>query len=335
MRNTKVCLTLLLIWIFGSPLFAQPSNTWHSYYNSKKDLYGFKDAGGKIKISARFNALTRAWTFRNIIAVTEGRTNESYYLLKNGQKAGKDSLYIWDMSYDCEQEGTIRFRDPITDKVGFLGKDGKVIIPANYNDARPFYNGLALVIHKGKRVCADGKPYKADSCEHWYWDGITALINKNGTIQADSIDMAATENLNWYSLKVMTRPADTTLYTSFKAANNQVYTFINYEKEFKNWFYGHFSATLNLRGLQMNCFDEITVEGLFKHTLRKRYRKAAFLKQFNLALQKKMLAIKQRKTEIAIMSEDLNLFIYKSKRFNAFYTDAESLIRQNILFLMW
>ncbi|MFD1257962.1 WG repeat-containing protein [Mucilaginibacter terrae] len=232
-----------------------------------------------------------------------------------------DSLYVWDMTYDCEQEDAIRFRDPVTDKVGFLGKNGNLAIRANYNDARPFYNGLALVVHDGKRVCADGTPYKA-GCEHWSWDGKTALINRQGEIVADNINLMVTDHLNWYSCKIADSPADTTLHTSFKTKNNKYYTFINYQKEFKKWFYQQFITGLQAGKLSSYCFDELIVEGLWKQTIRKPYNKVAFTKQYSAVLQKKMGAVNQRKVEVFTVSEALNPYIYDSKNFKVFYTDC-------------
>jgi hypothetical protein len=39
-------------------------------------------------------------------------------------------------------------------------------------------------------------------------------------------------------------------------------------------------------------------------------------------MQKKMIAIRHRKSETAIMTEPLNSLIYKYKKFNSFYTDC-------------
>ena len=92
----------------------------------------------------------------------------SYYLLKNEKKIGKDSVYVWDMVFDCESEGMIRFRDSKTDKVGFFDGKGKVTIPAIYSDALPFRNNVAVVIKDAKRTCFDGKLYRREKpCEHW------------------------------------------------------------------------------------------------------------------------------------------------------------------------
>jgi hypothetical protein len=318
----KACITILIICIYSQVLSAQTSNNWYSFYNRKTDLIGFKDSLGNTKIPAQYSSFTNASTFRNIIAVSESDFKQSYYLLKNGRKVGKDSLYIWDMTYDCEQEGSIRFRDSITDRIGYFDKEGKEIIKALFNEAQPFYNGVATVIHDGKRVCADGKPYDS-SCEHWYWDGITALINKEGKIIADNIDGATIANLNWYSMKVANQPADTNLYTSIKGVDNQFYTFIDYEKEFKQWFYSKFLAEVDAGRLQMNCFDEVMVEGLSKRKLRKSYDKTAFTKIYSGVMQKKISMIKAGKIKSLFMNSQLNNYIYNGKRFAKFYTDCK------------
>ena len=322
MRIIKVLLLLIVTLGVRFSACAQVPNTWYSYYNTKQDLIGFKDSNGKIMVPARFGGITRASVFQNIIAVTDANTNTSYYLLKNGKQVAKDSLYVWDMTYDCEQESNIRFHDQVTDRVGFLSKNGKINIPAIYNDARPFYNGLALVIHDGKRICADGTPYKV-GCEHWSWNGITALINTAGTLVADSIDITNTDNMNWYSCKMTDAPADTTLYTSIKANNGKYYTFINYQKEFNSWFYQNFMKNLKGSSLSAYCFNEVIVEGLWKQTLRKRYGKSEFLKQYTAIIQQKMSAIKLRKVETNILSEDLNALIYNTKSFKVYYTDCD------------
>ena len=233
MRHIKLCLFLLLILLLASPVFAQINNNWYIYHDVKKEVNGYKDSKGKIKILARFNGLTSALVFRNIIAVSDAVTNKSYYLLKSGKKVGTDSLYVWDMSFDCEQEGKIRFRDNNTDKVGFFGTNGKVAIPAKYSDARPFYNGLAVVLHHGKRICAGGGEVNMKNpCEHWSWDGITAIINSRGQIVADSLDINKLQNINWYSRQIGNTSANDATRVSIKAKNGTYYSFINYEKEF-------------------------------------------------------------------------------------------------------
>jgi hypothetical protein len=314
---------ILLMCLYGNPLFAQEADDClHSYHKAGKSIYGYKDAKGSIKIPAQFEGLPPASKFRNIVAVTEAASYKSYYLLRNGHKVGRDSVYVFDMTYDCEQEGMIRFRDPKGDKVGFLGKDGKVVIPAVYNDAGPFHNGLALVLHDGKRICADGTPYIANACEHWIWEGTTALINDRGDVVADSIHLTDTENLNWYSYKTRDGQADTTIYTSLKVKGDRYLTFINYQKEFTNWFYQYLLNGLPAGNLSDDCFEEVTVEELWKRSLRKRYSKASFSKKYVTLLQERMSSIKQKKVELFIVREELNAMIFESKAFQPYYTDC-------------
>ncbi|RZL62018.1 MAG: WG repeat-containing protein, partial [Pedobacter sp.] len=158
-------------------------------------------------------------------------SGQSYYLLKNGKKIGRDSLYIWDMTYDFEQEEKIRFRDLKTDKVGFFGPNGKIIIPAIYDDAQPFRNGTAVVLYNARHICADGSIYDPKHpCEHWNWDGITALIDTENNVIADSLDLNSLSYINWYSMKKSDKPADTILQRSYKSKDGHYLSFLDYEK---------------------------------------------------------------------------------------------------------
>lgn len=319
----SVALMLLFLLCAGISFCANAqTDNWYRFEDHKKNLSGYKDASGGLKVPAKFGGLTRANIFRSVVAVNESSTNSSYYLLRSGKKIGVDSLYVWDMTYDCEQEGKIRFHDSHIDKVGFFGKDGKVQIPATYNDAGPFYNGLALVIHHGKRTCADGTPFDPKSpCEHWGWNGVTALIDTNGRIVADSLDFMQIAHLNWYSLNLSSTPSTRPESVSFKAVQGGYYSFTSYEKEFKQWFYGQYLKNPDL-SLRIHSFRQLSVEGLFAETLRKFFKKDAFLKQYRHLVSKRMNAIKKRQVEIALISEDLNPFIYDQADFKSFYTDC-------------
>lgn len=76
------------------------------------------------------------------------------------------------MSFDCESEGLIRFRNSKSDKVGSFDSLGIVVIPAVYNDASPFRNGLTTAITGAKRICWEGGEFSKDNpCERWSWKG--------------------------------------------------------------------------------------------------------------------------------------------------------------------
>jgi hypothetical protein len=319
----KVCIPV----IFGIFLYhgvdAQPKNKWYGFSDKKTNLIGFKDAQGHIKIPAKFGGLTVACVFNNIVAVSEENSGKLYYLLKNGKKIGVDSLYTWDNAFDQEKENKIRLRVKKTDKVGFFNKDGRIVIPAIYNDARPFNNGLAIVVHDAKRECLDGGKYnQANPCEHWYWAGKTAIIDSTNKIVADNIDVGQTENIGWFTLKITKSKPDTILYTSFESPDHRFYSFLNYEKEFKMWFYKNYLESLDYQKLSSNCYEELTVEDQSENKNRFYYTKKSFLKRYQISLLKKMQLISMNKVKTNIFKESLNSYTYyKRKNFVKFFSE--------------
>lgn len=322
----RISFLLFATIVFNLRVNGQAKNDWYYFRDKKTGLIGYKDARGNIKIPAKFSGLTGQLVFRDIIAVYEEKTGESYYLSKNGKKFGIDSLYVWDNSYDDVTEGKIRFRDKKTDKVGFFDKSGKVVIPALYDDARPFHNGLALVTYNGKRKCPDGKNYDGKNpCEEWYWSGKTAIINIHNQIIANNINIDQTENIDWFTLKITDKKPDTTLYNSFKTKNGQYYSFLNHKKEFNKWFFGKYLANLNNSSISNNCFRSIMTQGLFAGQLRKDYSKNHFLSDYKGLLINLMTAIKAIKVETHVFPEDLNSYIYTKKAYPEFYNAEHEL----------
>jgi hypothetical protein len=315
----------LVLWLLCVRLTAQ-TNLWHSYYDKKTELTGYKNAQGKIKVPAKFSLITHTGIFRNIVPVSEEVSKDKfayYYLLKNGKKVGKDSLYIWDFTTDCESEEKIRFYDKKTDKVGFFDRNGKVVIPAVYNSVQPFYNGLALTIRNGKRMCYDNKPYdEANPCEHSFWNGTTAIINTKNQILVDSLQDDAIRHLNFYSLKVGSQPLDTAIYVNLKGVDGQYYSFIDYEKEFKQWFYQTYLASLNKGNLQANTFSKVMVGIGHKKTSDRPMPSALFIKRCSALLLQKMQAIKRHPGSAYIGREDLYSLLYEDAVFRPYYTDC-------------
>jgi len=310
------------VLLLGKPVLAQQVPLWYSFTDPKQELTGYKDGSGKVKIPAQFGGFTRAGIFRNIIAVTDPKTYKSYYLLKDGRAVARDSTYVFDFTFDCEQEGKIRFRDPKTDKVGYLDRHGKVTITDMYNDARPFYNGMAVVLYNGTRLCPDGSLYDVKHpCEHWSWTGITALIDTTGRVVVDSLDYNMLDHLNWYSLQISDQPADTTFRDSFKAKDGCYYTFSNYEKEFKYWFYNNYLRNLAGKSGQ-HTFDLVSIEGLSGKPLRKSYSRKSFHAQFQQVLIKKLAQIRPDNKDLQIIPEELNYMIYTQTMYKPFYTDC-------------
>lgn len=172
-----------------------------------------------------------------IMDTTDGTRYRHYYKLADGRVVGEDSVYAFDAIDDCESDGKIRFRDRITDKAGFFDNNGKVVIPAVYNDASRFQNGMAMVIKDAKRVGWDGEDCEKGGCEHWSWKGGSMLlINARNEVLVDQFEMDGYSVINWYSLQIKDTPGDTSLYCSVKGRNGKWYVFLNYEKEFDRWF---------------------------------------------------------------------------------------------------
>lgn len=174
--------------------YGQSSDSWIRFHDTINRLSGYQDLNGNIKIPAKFKNFTRADTFYNIMAVAEQVDSfwNEYYLLKNGRKVGQDSVFKFDFEYDCESEGKILFKDYKTNRVGFFDKNGIAIIPAIYNAASPFRNGLAVAIKNAK------PEYWAD---HQIWSGgEIVIINDKNEVLMDCVKEDL-RNLNWYSLK--------------------------------------------------------------------------------------------------------------------------------------
>ena len=147
---------------------------------------------------------------------------------------GQDSVYYFDFMPDCESEGKILFKDRLKDRVGFLNKDGAVIIPAMYNYASPFHNGVAIARKNAIRKCWGGGD--TTDCEHLGWDGgETVLINERNEEVIGNWDQRE-YNLDWYSMKVNDPFVDTTIYVTVIGKKGNRYSFIDCRKEFALWF---------------------------------------------------------------------------------------------------
>jgi hypothetical protein len=166
---------------------------------------------------------------------------------------------MFDFSVDCESEGKIIFEDRKKDRVGYLDKTGTPIIPAIYNYVSPFRNGMAIAHRNAKRKCWE-EGADTTNCEHLGWEGgETILINEKNEILADSIKIDL-NNLDWYSKRGNEPSIDPGLYVDIRGKKGITYSFVDYDKEFKKWFYSSFLQALkgNNNTLRSLLFDEVT-----------------------------------------------------------------------------
>jgi len=246
---------LLLLFIIQTS-FGQEKNVWIRFYDTSTELSGYKDLKGNTRIPAKFHSLTRADTFYNIIAAIDS-SDKYYYLLKDGRKIGRDSVFMFDFEADCEREGKIIFYDRKKDRVGFFDSKGVAIIPAVYNYASPFRNGFSIAHRNAKRKCWDGND-DTTRCEHLGWEGgETILINDKNEIIADSINIDLS-NINWYSKRINDLSVDTSIFVSLKGKDNNIYSFVDYRKEFTKWFYNKYLPNINSDHPENLLFSEVT-----------------------------------------------------------------------------
>lgn len=247
MRCVRLFILLML------PLFAaaQARKPLLRYKDTTSGRYGYKDRHGTIKLPAQFT-LFCADTLHHIVAVSDSNY-KSYYLLRDGRKAGRDSVYMFDFEFDCEQEGKIRFYDRIGDRVGFFDTNARVVIPAAYNTATPFHNGMALVLRDAHRKCFD------DDCEHRGWEGGTVdLIDAHNKVLIAGWKND-TDVVNWYSMRQHEENIDTPVSISVRGVNGAIYSFVCYNREFERWFYNAFvPAAGNSKALKELLFPVLT-----------------------------------------------------------------------------
>ncbi|GAB3583232.1 WG repeat-containing protein [Hymenobacter daeguensis] len=335
----KKLANLLHLLLLAAPALAQkpgaapPPDAWTQFAIEKKEdyAYGYKDADGHIRIPAMFGSFTNAQRFRHIMAVSERATLQQYYLLKNGRQVGRDSVYMFDYTFDCESEGKIRFRDRKRNRVGFFDSAGHVCIPAVYNSVMPFHNGLTAARMGAHLKCLSGEK-DTTQCEHAIWvGGRNVLINPSNEVLADNLPEDQLTNLNWYSLRINAPAIDTATTRTFRAVNDDQYTFTDYEKEFTRWFYTVFVPAIRTGAAGKAapfCYSELVASGKpfrdWQH-----FERAAFVRQFyQSALLSKLSTLRFGAKNVSIFSEDLNTLIFSGPRFQSFLTDCNEHFRE-------
>jgi hypothetical protein len=309
MKNAA--LTYLII-LASFSLSAQNRDSWTSFWNKDSTLKGFKDKNGTVKIEPKFMGFTSANQFDDIIAVTE-EANEhwtNYYLTKGGRIIGKDSVHIFDNGFDCESEGFIRFRDRKTDKVGMFNRHGDIVVPAEYNELTRVRNGMIIALKGAKKEQWD---------EHYSWKGgKEILIDTNSKILIDHFKYK--NALNFYSVLLSAQPSANVLRQNFKGVNGQYYSFIDFDKEFRNWLQtsllNHFTKT-NL----LNCTHK-EISFWKEPSGWTREAKTSFINRNFELIKTELLKINSKNCDYQIFDETLNPYIYDSNEFKDYFNNC-------------
>ena len=305
----KNCILLFLL-ITTTSLFGQNNDTWTAFWNSDTTLVGYKDKNGVVKIEPKFIPLTLARKFENIIAVMDEYA--SYYLTKAGKIVGRDSLYVFDNTPDCESEGFICFRDRKTDKAGMFNKDGNIVIPAEYNDLTRVSNGMVIALKGAK------KEYLDKYQEHWRWiGGQEMLIDTLNNILIDSFPY--TIDLNFFSIEKTKTPHLDTIRDYFLAKDGNYLSFINFEKEFKRWLFDSLLTNLTKEKLINASYNTITCwsnEGWTKTNSED------FVNNNFETLNEELLRILNSDCSIGNSILGLNPYIYKEAEFEKYFNNC-------------
>jgi len=308
---------LFAFWLILSTFtsFAQSNDTWTAFLNSDSTLTGFKDDKGQVKIEPRFMENTYAQKFTDIIAVMEdgGKPFITYYFTKSGKIIGRDSLYTFDNTPDCECEGFIRFTDRKTDQTGIFRGDGTIAIPAAYSTVSNVQNGMISVLQGAK------KDRLSATDEHWFWTGgKQMLIDLNNNVLIDNFK--SNDLLDFYSVSITDQPQESPIRQQFKGTNGKYYSFIDTDKEFAAWLKKLLTGNFTKEQLLLVTYPEVLIYEEPEGWLT--IGKQKFTDASYSLIKTKLGGIYQPKAEYHVFTDGLNPFLYDSPSFETFYDNC-------------
>ncbi|MFT4092094.1 MAG: hypothetical protein QM640_00550 [Niabella sp.] len=306
----KFALCLFIASLVNINASAQ-ADTWTAFWNADSSLYGFKDKRGATRISPRFETFGVAQKFADVMAAIEKKNGafEVYYLNKAGKEFGRDSVFFFDNTPDCESEGFIRFRDSASDRAGLFNRTGMVVVPARYNYLGRVMNGL-LVALQGAVKKQDG--------EHYFWEGgETLLLDTTGKELIKPFKESRT--LNFYSLKIADKPDPDPNRVNYAGLDGRYYSFIDYEREFRTWLTALIDKA-DQHNLLQNTFSQVSYytgdTGWVSVPAEK------FIKTHFDLIQKRLLQLTRPGCDSAIFYDGLNPYIYTTERYQQYFNNC-------------
>ena len=136
MTRTNVA-SLLIIALFAGPLWAGNPVPFQRTVGTE-ERWGYKDANDKVVIPAVFKLATD-FSDRAIAAVIDSKG----WACIDTQGKILVRPFIFDNGPDFFSEGLARFRED--GRIGFFDEAGRKVIPAQFDFAWPFENGVARV----------------------------------------------------------------------------------------------------------------------------------------------------------------------------------------------
>lgn len=149
----KKCLFILLYYCTFGQINAQTNNRLHYFINKKDSLVGVKDSKDNIIIPAnypnfRYDNLEKVPDNELLIVMEKGSGTRGKPAWSAGDAFDRNGNFLfhplsYDNGPDYLSEGTIRCVE--NDKVGFVNREGKIIIKPKWDWASEFNYGYAFV----------------------------------------------------------------------------------------------------------------------------------------------------------------------------------------------
>ncbi|MHC5309177.1 hypothetical protein ACYSNM_03710 [Myroides sp. LJL116] len=318
MKDLKVIIALFFITT-SALAQVQKSQKWTIFYNQDSTKVGYKGANGTIEVEPIETIIAPPYYFDNIIAVIQLEQDKikSYYLSKSGKEIARDSLYYFDNQPDCEREGFIRFKDPISQKVGLINALGQVVIPAQYDELSKVNNHLLVGLLNAKRVVYNKENSTGDS--HFYFKGgKRVLIDTTNTILIENFD--SQNKLNLFTLQISDSPTQQSNRISFEAKDNSYYSFIDDQKDFSIWLKEDLLKNLNKQKLLSSSFDSIVWQS---NKGWKTTDKQEFIDNNYQAIKECLLQLTNEKNTYAIYRDGLNPYLFDPNTYREYFDNCQ------------
>lgn len=314
----KIITITFLTMVWGHVAWAQTKDTWTAFYNQDSTLVGYRDSAGNVKITPKFEGYVTAIKFDNIIDGKErnGEQWTSYYLNKKGREFGRDSIYIFDNTADCENEGFIRFKDRESDKVGLFDKNGDVVVPAIYNDLTKVRNGMLVGLKGGKKKYVRENDPPEDNYYSWV-GGVEVLLDTLNNVLAENFPND--NKLDFYAVERTSAPSKDKSKKSFPSSDGKYITFIDFEQEFKTWLIDDLLSDFTRERLLQSAHDTIVWES--KAGWAKSEKQEFLDNNFEL-LKQILLEINEPQTNYSIFLNGLNPFMYEGEEFDQYFNNC-------------
>ncbi|HSL88005.1 MAG TPA: WG repeat-containing protein [Ignavibacteriaceae bacterium] len=313
-----IILTYILL-LCGTFSYSQQNNYWTAFWDEDGEKFGFKDNSGLIVIQPKFSGFSFVIRLEHIFIASEELDDklDIYYLTKSGRQFGRDSIYLFDNTPDCESETFIRFKDKKAEKVGLFNRNGEVVIPAIYNDMTEVNNGLVIALKDAEKKYWE--EHQHSDCNHFSWiGGQTMLIDTNNRVIIENFTDSLI--LDFYSHQLQDKSDDASNREYFSGVDGKIHSFINYEKDFSIWLKHSLLDNFTTQNLVRVCYGRLTFwkdeEGWVSASATKIIEK-------NFMLIKDRLSVIQNPEQDFFVSIDgLNSGIFQDEEFKIYFNNC-------------